>query len=141
MGLIDQALGFHANALALRARRNEVLASNLANAETPGFQAKDLNFAETLRAMDSDSARGGERGAPRLQRTDPGHLEASGRRSGGDVKLLYRQPTQPSADGNTVEAHIEKAAFLENASGYEASLRFLDGRMQGIMTALRGDNA
>lgn len=140
MGLIDQALGFHANALALRARRNEVLASNLANAETPGFQAKDLDFAETLRSVEGKGQRDGLRGAT-LQRTDPGHLAAPVRRSGGDVELLYRQPTQPAADGNTVEAHIEKAAFLENAAGYEATLRFLDGRVKGIMTALRGDSA
>jgi flagellar basal-body rod protein FlgB len=132
MSLIDQTLGFHADALTLRARRSEVIASNIANSDTPGFKARDIEFAETLRSMTADRHGG-------LARTAPGHI-AGGRDDDG-VQMRFRQPSQPSADGNTVEAHVEKAAFLENSAGYEATLRFLEGRISGLMTALRGDQS
>ena len=139
MSLIDRAIGFHGEALALRAQRSEVLAGNLANADTPGYAARDIDFAATLAArMDGTRAADGRA----MARTHPGHqstIAAGPTGSGGAVEILYRQPLQPTADGNTVEAHVEKAAFMENAAGYEASLRFLESRVSGLMNALRGD--
>ena len=136
MTLIDQALGFHADALALRARRSEVIASNLANSDTPGYRAQDVDFAKTLRALEQSQARSGG-----LERTHEAHLSGGARgRSDAELHMLFRQPLQPSADGNTVEAHVEKAAFLDNTAGYEASLRFLDARISGLRTALRSES-
>ena len=124
-----KALQLHQNALRIRAHRNEVLASNIANADTPNYKARDLDFSSALknaRAMTVD-----------LQRTNEMHRQAWGTtRSGG--KLVYRVPMQPTLDGNTVEADVEQAKFAENAVQYRASLRFLDGSIRTLKFALRG---
>jgi len=127
---LDQAFGIHEQALRLRARRSEVLAANLANADTPGYKARDFDFAATLK---------GELGPPvRLASTRPNHF----RTDTGPVpaaRMQFRVPHQPSLDGNTVEAEREQAAFSANALRYQASLSFLDGRIKGLMTAIRGE--
>lgn len=120
--------GIHSQALALRARRAEVLATNLANADTPGYQARDLDFAAVL-------AEQGERGA--MQVTDARHL--GGLDADFDYALRYRQPLQASLDHNTVDVQAERAAFTDNAMRYQASLTFLNGRIRGLMSALRGE--
>lgn len=127
---IDDALGVHEHALRLRAARGEVLAANLANADTPGFKARDLDFAAVLRREMP--------GTVRLAATQPGHL-------GRDTsvvpasQLLYRTPSQPSLDGNTVDVVREQVAFSQNAMQYQASLRFLDGRLRSLLTAIKGE--
>lgn len=128
----DSALGIHARALALRSRRNELLASNIANADTPGYKARDLDFRAVLSRVDGS-------GPTRLRITDGRHL---GGPSGGsllDEEPLYRVPNQPSLDGNTVDPNLEKAAFAENALRYNASLTFLDRKFKGLMLALKGE--
>lgn len=120
--------GIHSQALALRARRAEVLATNLANADTPAYQARDLDFAAVL-------AEQGEGGA--LQITDARHLGASDPEF--NYALRYREPLQASLDQNTVDVQAERAAFTDNAMRYQASLTFLNGRIRGLMTALRGE--
>jgi flagellar basal-body rod protein FlgB len=127
---IDEALGVHEHALRLRAARSEVLAANLANADTPGFKARDVDFAAVLRRELP--------GAVRLAATQPGHL---GRNAGlvAGSQLLYRNPTQPSVDGNTVDAVREQVAFSQNAMQYQASLRFLEGGIRSLLTAIKGD--
>lgn len=128
MPSFDDALGIHAAAITLRARRAEVLASNLANADTPGYQARDIDFREALAAA----------GAPEhLTRTQPGHLGNGG--GDADYALKYRQPLHASLDQNTVDVQAERAAFLDNAMRYQASLTFLNGRIAGLMSALRGE--
>lgn len=124
----DQALGVHADALTLRSRRSELLAANLANADTPGYLARDVDFRSVLDSI----AEGGD-----LARTSSAHLDTGGTVSQPDV--LYRVPTQVSLDGNTVEAHVEKAAFADNSLRYQASLRFLGGRLQTLLSAIRGE--
>ena len=126
-----KALALHENALRYRAQRNEVLASNIANADTPNYKARDLDFAAALKG-----ARGQELG---LSQTSEMHREAWGTtRSGG--KLVYRIPMQPTLDGNTVEADVEQAKFAENAVQYRASLAFLDGSIRTLKYALRGSD-
>ncbi len=120
--------GIHTQALALRARRAEVLATNLANADTPGYQARDLDFAAVL-------AEQGERGA--MQVTDTRHL--GGVDADFDYALRYREPLQASLDHNTVDVQAERAAFTDNAMRYQASLTFLNGRIRGLLSALRGE--
>jgi flagellar basal-body rod protein FlgB len=126
----DNALGIHPQALALREKRAELLASNLANADTPDYKARDLEFKSVL-----DSALAGRRVA--LERTRDGHLRPSQDVLG--ATMMYRNPQHASLDGNTVEAHIEQAKYSENAVQYQASLRFINSKLSGLMTAIRGE--
>lgn len=137
---LDTLFGVHERALLLRGERTAVLAANLANADTPGYKARDINFASVLASeqaslplatpvgTQSPSA-GGNRGHLPLG------LE-TGALSGGE--LQYRVPYQPSADGNTVEAQVEQAAFAENTVRYQASLMFITRKVQGLEAALSG---
>jgi len=126
----DSALGIHARALMVRSRRNELLASNIANADTPGYKARDIDFRAIL-----DSA-GNPAG---LRTTHQNHLSLSGESGIAGAELLYRVPNQPSLDGNTVDPDLEKAAFAENALRYNASLTFLDRKFKGLILALKGE--
>jgi len=128
---IDSAMGIHAKALALRARRAELLASNLANADTPGFKAKDMDFRTVLQQHQDMEVR--------LTTTHPGHAASSTSSGSLQADVLYRIPNQPSMDGNSVDPHLEKAAFAENAVRYQTSLMLLDRKIRGLMTALRGE--
>ncbi|MFN3919494.1 MAG: flagellar basal body rod protein FlgB [Methylohalobius sp.] len=124
------ALDLHPQAIALRARRTEVLASNLANADTPHYKARDFDVDRLLR----------EAGAPAvpLRVTHVNHIvPVSDPLS--EERLRYRVPQQASLDGNTVEEHIEQAKFAENALRYQASLNFINGKISGLMLALRGE--
>jgi len=122
------ALGLHPQALQLRARRTEVLASNLANADTPHYKARDFDVDRLLRGADTPKLP--------LRQTHPGHLTLD---ADARFRLLYRVPQQAALDGNTVEEHIEQAKFAENALRYQASLRFVNGKFSGLMTAIRGE--
>ena len=127
---VDRVFGIHAEALQLRARRGEVLGSNLANADTPSYKAQDLDFKAALsdaRAQKSTA----------MATTQKGHIQPHGRIGGAHV--LYRTPNQPSLDGNTVDTQVEQSKFAENAVRYRTSIRFLSGKIQGLMTAIRGE--
>jgi len=125
----DSALGIHPQALALREKRSEVLASNLANADTPGYKARDLDFQAVLKkSMPANNT---------MERTQQGHISPNDRLLG--ATMMFRNPNQSSIDGNTVEAHIEQAKYSENAVEYQASLRFINGKFSGLMSALRGE--
>ncbi len=124
-----QAFAQHEMALRLRALRNQVLTSNIANADTPNYKARDIDFQSALR-----QAQGKE---VALERTSPLHQNAwQTNRLGATVK--YRIPMQPTLDGNTVETDVEQAAFAENAVQYRATLAFLDGQIRTLRFALKG---
>ena len=127
----DSAFGIHEIALNLRAERAEVLASNLANADTPHFKARDIDFSKALEQASSKRQSG-------LVQTHEKHFNSQ---IGTEIPgLSYRIPLQPdTGDGNTVEAQIEQTKFAENAMQYQASLTFLSGRIKGLMSALRGE--
>jgi flagellar basal-body rod protein FlgB len=132
---LDRTLNVQQQALTLRAHRQQVLAGNIANADTPNYQARDFDFAAALQgalAGRSEGSEGGLRLATTSHRHLPGELETS------PVRLSYRQPTQPSADGNTVDMDVERAQLAENAFYYEAGLTFISGRIKTMMTALQG---
>lgn len=131
---LDSYFSLHATALELRARRMELLANNLANADTPGYKARDVDFAAALKA-----ATGATDVAPVQLATDNPRQIAS---NGGvaDAAVGYRVPTQPSLDGNTVNADTERAAFLDNALHYQATLTFLNGHIKSLLLALGGGN-
>jgi len=131
---LDNVLGIHAQALSLYSQRSSVLAANLANADTPNYKAKDIDFKSILsRAADKKSE------PTQLTATQAGHFGNTAASSHFAADRLYRQPDQPSLDGNTVEVQKEQAAFSDNSMRYMATLRFVTGRVQGIMTALRGE--
>lgn len=113
MAGFDGLFGIHATALKLREQRMGLIASNIANAATPNYKARDLDFGQALSAA-----------------------EAGGRE---DTALRFRVPLQPSLDGNTVELATEQTAFAENALGYRTSLSFLQGRINTITRALKGE--
>ncbi|MBE0483343.1 MAG: flagellar basal body rod protein FlgB [Bacterioplanes sp.] len=127
----NNALGIHANALQVRAKRAEVLANNLANSDTPGFKARDINFQAILAGESSSKNSVG------VSRTHSGHL--AGRQGQGEAELLYRNPTQPSIDGNTVDAQIEQAIYTKNSMDYNATFEFLNSKITGVRNALRGE--
>jgi flagellar basal-body rod protein FlgB len=124
MGInIDEAVGFHARALDLRVQRSEILAANLANEDTPGFQARDLDFARELRRADSPF--------------DIGDIsvDANGNPA---PQLMYRTPMQASLDGNTVDLSMEQSNFSKNAMDFQTSLTFLDMKFRGLKQAIEG---
>lgn len=128
---IDSALGPMPEALILRGKRSELLASNLANADTPNFKARDFDFRA---AMDQAHA-----GQVALATTHANHIPLNDVNGVGSAPLQYRVPNQPALDGNTVDAQVEQAAFAENAVNYQATLTFLNSRIKGLMGAIKGE--
>lgn len=131
---IDDALHFNQTALSLRAARQELLASNIANADTPNFKAKDIDFASALKGAMSGAT-------PKLAMaaTTTAHLNGTG--DGNSVMgapVMYRKAAQPSADGNTVDMDVELAQFADNALRYEASVKFVSDDIKKILTAIQG---
>jgi len=129
----ENAIGVHADALSLRSKRLEVLAANLVNADTPGYKARDIDFRSALNTASTEIS------ANQLKTTHAGHISAGAGSSSPDFEIKYRIPTQPTVDGNTVEAEVEQTEFARNATQYQASLQFLGGRFQGLRKALTGE--
>lgn len=130
MSFTDRVFGVSAQVMAVRSQRLELIAANLANQDTPGYKARDIDF---VAAMQSASDGG-------LRRTDARHLDANGGMGGAsDLPLMYRVPSQPTLDGNTVEAQREHAEFMDNAIRYQASLTILDSRIKSAQRAIRGE--
>ncbi len=131
----DKAFGVQAAALKLRAQRHEVLAENLANADTPNFKARDMDFKSAMEQVQGANA-SGQLG---MTRTHASHMQAGSGSGGTGGELLYRVPFNPSLDGNTVESQVEQAKFAENSVNYQASLNFLGGRITSLIGAIRGE--
>jgi len=129
---LDNVFGIHGQALSLYSQRSSILAANLANADTPNFKARDIDFKGIL-----SRAANKKDDASQMKATTPGHFGMSS--NSLTAQRFYRQPDQPSLDGNTVEVQKEQAAFTDNAMRYMATLRFITGRVQGMMTALKGE--
>jgi flagellar basal-body rod protein FlgB len=132
---LDDLLRVQQTALGLRAHRQEILASNIANADTPNFKARDIDFQTALKNALGNGAGAG--GALPMARTDSRHLAASPS-SLLDAGLLYRMETQSSVDGNTVNMDTERAQFAQNTLQYEASVTFANHILRGMQTALQG---
>lgn len=131
----DKALGIHEQALMLRAQRNGILATNIANADTPNYKARDIDFSAAMANL-----QGGQSNSVSLQATQAGHIgtESNTTLSPLGAQLQYRLPQQPSLDGNTVEAHIEEAAYADNAVRYQASLQFLGSKFATLKSVING---
>lgn len=127
----EKALSVHESALHFRAKRANVLANNLVNADTPGFKARDIRFKDVL-----DMQRAGNN--PKALRTTHGkHISSSD--MGFDPQLMYRTPLQPSVDGNTVDEQGELARYTQNALDFQTSFRMVNSRLKGLRNALRGE--
>lgn len=132
---LDQTLDFHAQALRLRDQRQQVLASNIANADTPNYKARDIDFSASLQSALKGSPAAAT--GVRLAATEPGHL--AGRPGlGAEAGLLYRTPSQGNVDGNTVDVDAERAAFADNTVHYEFNLMRLNQQIQGLINAIKG---
>jgi len=134
---LDNALAPAETALELRAQRQQVIASNIANADTPAYRAVDLDFAEALRRAQSAGTTN-HAGASALARTAPGHLPAKSTASALGALIDESPSAQPSVDGNTVDTDAEHARFAENAIRYEAAFRVLNGKIRALLAALQG---
>ncbi|MFP4137035.1 MAG: flagellar basal body rod protein FlgB [Halomonas sp.] len=131
---LEASLNFHQQALGLRQERQQVLSSNIANADTPGYKARDMDFASELkRAVDS-----GGQGGLALSRTAGRHLEGDAG-GAGSRDLLYRVPAQPSLDGNTVDMDVERSQFADNSVRYQSALTILNSRIQGLKKAMQSE--
>lgn len=122
------ALHLNPDAMLWQSKRSEILAGNIANADTPGYHARDYDFHQIMRSI------AGQTEGLSLARTHPGHLDMPGQPD----SLYYRTPFSPAIDGNTVDADLERQSFLENSLGYTSTLRFLEGDLKKLMTAIRG---
>ncbi|QIZ77252.1 flagellar basal body rod protein FlgB [Ferrimonas lipolytica] len=131
MGIsFDNALGIHQHTLGVRAQRAEVLSGNIANADTPGYKAQELDFEAAL-----NSAKHGQ--SMQMTRSHENHIS---HQVDAQDELLYRVPLQPdTGDGNTVDLQQERNAFMQNSLEYQASLEFLGSKFSGMKKALRGE--
>lgn len=127
---LTNSLDFQTQALVLRSERQRLIASNIANADTPGYRARDMDFAAALR-----EATGPARPANTLSATQGGHLSAGARAEAG---LKYATPSQTNLDSNSVDMDRERAAFADNAVHYEATLRFINGSVRTLLSAITG---
>lgn len=130
----DKALGIHQQALSFRSQRAGVLANNLANADTPHFRARDLEFSAVL------AEQAAKRSQPdfAMQTTNARHLSVESLPS-GEGALRYRNPLGASVDDTSVDVHVEQAAYAQNAVDFQASFTFLNSKFKGLISALRGE--
>jgi flagellar basal-body rod protein FlgB len=129
---LNSYLGIHPAGLKVSAQRNELLARNLANADTPNYKSRDIDFRSAL-------AKAGSVDAPvHMAATNSRHIAVGNVAEGGSPDLKYRVPLAPSLDGNTVDAQLEQSAFAQNAVRYQASLTFLTAKFRELMTSITG---
>jgi len=135
---LDKLVGFHESALKIRTERMEVIAGNLANANTPGYKAKDIDFNKAMQSAMRDSAgRAPSRSTGGLVKTNDRHMSGNSASVAANFDMQYRVPTQPdTGDGNTVEVQAERNRFLDNGLRYQASLEFINGKVKGMKKAL-----
>ena len=129
MNLIDKAFGVHPQSLDLLSKRMEVLAQNIANADTPHYKARDVDFRSVL----------SESRTTTLRATHAKHLEVAELEDVNAGGIMYRNPFNASFDGNTVELNVEHAQYGKAAADYQATLNFLENRISGMRKALKGE--
>ena len=139
---LTSGLDFHANALVVRAERQRVIASNIANADTPGYAARELNFQEAMAQAAGSSGLSTTTASPsnssHLAHTKHIPLGTSSGELGGAQRLAYTTPTQPSMDGNSVDLDRERSKFVDNAVRYESTLRFINSQSKTLLSAIQG---
>lgn len=129
---LDRAFNYQQQVMNLRTERQQLIASNIANADTPNYKARDLDFGKSLQAALAGRAAGG---GIAMARSAAGHLPGQASLPARD--LLYRNEYQSAVDGNTVEMDVERANFSDNAIRYEASVTFVTGQIKGLLDAMQ----
>lgn len=129
---IEKVTGFHEDALKLRSQRVALLADNIANADTPGFKARDVDFKAILKARLGEQASG-----LAVDKTHQNHMGLAD--AAADGKLLYRNPSQPAIDGNTVDTQTEIVEFTKNAMDFQTGFLFLNSKFKGLTSAIKGE--
>lgn len=130
----DPLFGIHARALGVWQQRSEAIAANLANADTPDYKARDVDFRKAL--AEAGAGTGG--GDLQLATPTAGQIGANGSATNDDARLKWRVPLQPSMDGNTVDPQVEQAAYAANSVHYQASLTFISAQIRMLRTAITG---
>ena len=148
IGKLDQALRFQETVLSLRAQRQQQLASNIANADTPNYKARDVDFNKALQvALARDGHQGGgalpvggasPSAAAGMMKTSEAHLSPTGKPNIGGLEPQYRTTIQGSVDGNTVDMDVERNQFADNALRYEASVTFVSHQIKNLLAAIQG---
>lgn len=132
---LNAAFRFHQDAANLRAHRQQLISSNIANADTPNFKARDINFKDALENAESN-------GPVRLATSALNHISSPGAGGGASpaerARLLYRSAMQGSVDGNTVDMDVERSQFADNAIHYEANLTFINDQIRILRSAIQG---
>lgn len=128
----SKALGIHETSLALRTQRAEVLASNLANVDTPNYKARDIDFKSALSNQISQQSQ-----SSAMRTSNSRHISTMSH--AGGAEMLYRTPSQPSLDGNTVDEQAELSRFAKNTLDFQASFQFLNGKFKGLSKAIKGE--
>ena len=137
IGKLDQTLRFHQTALNLRAQRQELLASNIVNADTPNYKARDIDFSKALQSALTRSVPAPASGG--MTKTAAAHLAGANTPGAiGGAPLMYRTGQQGSIDGNTVEMDVERNQFTDNALRYEAGITLINAQIKGLLTAIQG---
>lgn len=137
---LTSSLDFHGDALVLRSERQRLIASNIANADTPGYVARDMDFSTALRQATGSQQAGG---APGVATTQAGHMGTGGAAGGSTAafvqnNLVYSKPSQTNLDSNSVDMDRERANFADNSVRYEATLRFINGNVRTMLEAIKG---
>lgn len=136
MASLEQSISVFSQAMNLRTQRHQVLASNIANADTPNYKARDFNFEAAMQnAMSGRS----DVGRVDMARTSAGHIEGAG--AGASAAFKYRTETQSAVDGNTVDMDVERAQITENAMQYQILTQLISNKFQGIRSALASTNS
>lgn len=134
---LDDYMNFQSTALSIRGQRQQLLASNIANADTPNYKARDINFNSAMKA-----ALGQSTSVTELAKTSNAHFNLSGAvgatNTSGGIAPQYRKEIQGSVDGNTVDMDVERNEFTENALRYEASLTMINMQIRGLLSAIQG---
>lgn len=134
---LDDYLRFNEMELNLRAKRQEVLTSNVANADTPNYKARDIDFKQVLQDKISQPTKLFLNPPPlSLDKTDQAHFSATHPTT--DIPVLYRQARQPSADGNTVDMDVERTQIADNSLHYEAGISDVSGKIKGLLSIIQG---
>ncbi|HVK93422.1 MAG TPA: flagellar basal body rod protein FlgB [Noviherbaspirillum sp.] len=136
IGKLDEMLRFQETALSVRAQRQQLLASNIANADTPNYKARDVDFTKALQGALERGA--GQAAAGELAKTAANHLPAKSAPTIGGLEPQYRPTVQGSVDGNTVDMDVERNQFTDNALRYEAGITFVSHKIKGLLAAIQG---
>lgn len=133
MNALDAALNFHQSSLRVRAQRQELLAANIANADTPNYKARDIDFTLAM----AEALNGNNTNDAALTNTEAQHMPGNTLENTLS-QALYRKEVQSSVDGNTVDMDVERNQFTDNALRYEASLTMLNAKIKSLMSAIQG---